>query len=84
MKEDWVPINCPDNLEEMMENWAYSREEKVGWCLLCNSAIRTAEDLIHGTDTHNCEAGRALEEKIAREESQTRKAQKRCSRRSRG
>jgi|SRR5665213_92642 len=84
MKDDWVPINWPENLEEMMENWAKSREENVGWCLLCNNAIHTAEDLLPGTNTHNCEAGRALEEEIARGESQAQKPHKRCSRRSRG
>lgn len=79
MKDDWVPLDCPENLDEMLENWANSRDENVGWCLLCNSAIRTAEDLLPGTSTHNCEAGRALEEKIARTEPQAPKVRKRCS-----
>jgi len=63
-KEDWVPIELPENLEEMFEHWAESDRPNVGWCLLCDSAIGSADDLIPGTSTHNCEAGRALDEKI--------------------
>jgi hypothetical protein len=76
MKDDWVPINCPENLDEMIENWANSRDENVGWCLLCNNGIRTEADLIPGTSTHNCEAGRALEKQIALEQSQTRRGRR--------
>jgi hypothetical protein len=64
MKDDWVPIQVPDNLEEMFEDMTSDASEKVGWCLLCNSAIRTEADLIPGTDTHDCEQGRALEAEI--------------------
>lgn len=64
MDDSWVPVECPDNLEEMFEAWSACKENNVGWCLLCNSAIRTAEDLLPGTSTHNCDAGRELEEKI--------------------
>ena len=69
MKDDWVPINCPENLDEMIENWANSS-------LLCNNGIRTEADLIPGTSTHNCEAGRALEKQIALEQSQTRRGRR--------
>jgi hypothetical protein len=65
MNEDWVPLQIPDNLDEMLEAFASDSEEKVGWCLLCNSPIRTAADLIPGTDTHDCEKGRAIEEQHA-------------------
>ena len=68
MKEDWVPVQVPDNMEEMFESWTNSRDKNVGWCLLCNSGIPTADDLIPDTSTHNCEAGRALEAKIAAEQ----------------
>ena len=67
MDDSWVPVQVPDNLEEMFEAWSASKEENVGWCLLCNSAIHTAEDLIRDTSTHNCTAGRALEEEIQKE-----------------
>ena len=67
MDDSSVPVECPDNLEEMMEAWTSSTEETIGWRLLCNSAIHTAKDLIPGTDTHDCAASRALEEKILKE-----------------
>jgi hypothetical protein len=63
--EDWVPIKFPDNLEEMLDAFANCTEERIGWCLMCNRAIRTEADLIPNTNTHNCAAGRALEAKIA-------------------
>ena len=59
--KDWMAIKAPDNLDEMFENWANCEEPNVGWCLLCNSPIRTVADLIGGTNTHNCDMGRALE-----------------------
>lgn len=61
MNDDWVPIKRPANLEEMLETMLNSSEERVGGCLLCNSAIRTEADFIPETNTHNCAAGRALE-----------------------
>lgn len=63
MKEDWVPVEVPDNLEEMFEAMLSYPGGKVGWCLLCNSPITEAE-IIPGTSTHNCEQGRALEAEI--------------------
>lgn len=61
---DWVPIQVPPNLEEMFQHWVDSDEPNVGWCLLCDSPIRTVDDMIPGTNSHNCAAGRALDEKI--------------------
>jgi len=63
--EDWVPIQFPDNFEAMVEAFANCTEERIGWCLLCNSPIHTEAGLIPGTSTHNCAAGRALEARIA-------------------
>jgi hypothetical protein len=48
----------------MYENWIECEEPNVGWCLLCNQPIRSAEDLIPGTNSHNCAAGRELDDKI--------------------
>jgi hypothetical protein len=56
-----VPIRIPENMDEMLEHFFEHRGEVIGWCLLCDSAIRTEDDLLPGTDTHNCEPGRALE-----------------------
>lgn len=61
---DWVPIQLPPNLEEMFEHWIDSDEPNVGWCLLCDCPIPSADDLIPGTNSHNCEAGRELDGKI--------------------
>jgi hypothetical protein len=67
-KEGWVPIEVPNNLEEMFAAMTSYAGEKVGWCLLCNSPIQAESDMIPGTNTHDCERGRALEANI---ESQT-------------
>jgi hypothetical protein len=64
MNEDWVPIQFPDNFEEMFEAFANYSEERIGWCLLCNRPIHTEADFISGTNTHDCEAGRAFEASI--------------------
>ena len=56
-----VPIQIPANMEEMLEHFFEHQAEVLGWCLLCDSAIRTEDDLLPGTDTHNCEPGRTLE-----------------------
>jgi hypothetical protein len=64
MKEDWVPIQVPDNFEAMIEDMSSYVGDKVGWCLLCNCPIRTASDMIPDTNTHNCEQGRAFEQSI--------------------
>ena len=61
MKDDWVPVQIPDNFDEMLEAFANYSEERIGWCLLCNSPIRSEADLISNTNTHDCEAGRAFE-----------------------
>ena len=60
----WVPIQAPPKLDQMFQHWIDCEEPNVGWCLLCDSPIRSAEDMIPGTNSHNCEAGRAMDEKI--------------------
>src|ERR1039458_3117171 len=60
----WVPVEVPDNLEEMLLEWSACEQPNVGFCFLCRQPIPSAANLIPNTNTHNCEAGRALEEKI--------------------
>jgi hypothetical protein len=43
-KKKMVPIQFPANIEEMLENWESCADENVGWCLLCDGPIRSAED----------------------------------------
>jgi hypothetical protein len=64
MNEDWVPLQVPDNLEEMFEAMTSYAGDKVGWCLLCTASIHSEAEMIPGTSTHDCEQGRALEAKI--------------------
>jgi hypothetical protein len=61
MKNKMVPIEFPENIEEMLDNWASCAEENVGWCLLCDGPIRSAQDLIPKTNTHNRPEGLRLE-----------------------
>ena len=68
MHKDWVPVQIPDNFEEMIEAWDHSRKDSVGFCFLCGSPIRTASEFISGSNTHDCEAGRALEADIRAQE----------------
>jgi len=58
----WKPVEFPSKIEEMMDAWQSYAGPSVGWCLLCNSAIRTAADMLPGSNTHNCPQGRALEQ----------------------
>jgi len=65
MNDDWVPLEVPDNLEEMFEAMTSHSGEKVGWCLLCNSPIHSESDLLPETGAHDCPAGREFEAKHA-------------------
>ena len=62
MDDDWVPIEFPPNLMDMMEAWRTSTEPNIGWCLLCNRPIECEDDLILETNTHDCPEGRVFEE----------------------
>ena len=59
--DDWVPVQVPKNLEEMYTRWKDYQGQCVGWCLLCDQPIVSEDDLLPGSSTHNCAAGRALE-----------------------
>jgi hypothetical protein len=47
---------------EIIDEWSSSNERGVGVCLLCGNVIHTEEEFIPGTSTHDCSAGRALEQ----------------------
>ncbi len=66
MSDGWLPVELPENIDEMLTAWTESTEPKVGWCLLCDSPICTEADFIPETNTHDCEAGRIFEAKNAR------------------
>ena len=61
---DWVPIQVPEHLDQMFQHWVDCEEPNIGWCLICDNPIRSVEDLIPGTNTHDCAKGRDLDEKI--------------------
>jgi hypothetical protein len=46
MKNEMMPIQFPPNFEGLLDNWRSCPDENVGGCLLCDSPIRTAQDLI--------------------------------------
>ena len=64
MNNKMVSIRFPENIEEMLENSESCPDETVGWCLLCDGPIRTAQDLIEKTNTHNCPEGLKLESRL--------------------
>ena len=68
MEDDWVPVKFPENFDQMMEDMANSNEPRIGWCLLCNSPIRTVADLIPGSNVHNCEAGSSFQSEVTAQE----------------
>ena len=55
--KDWVPLRVPPNLGRTIEVYLAYEKPKVGWCLLCNSAIEREDDFIPETNTHNCAEG---------------------------
>jgi hypothetical protein len=61
MNKKIVPIRFPENIDEMLDNWASSLEENVGWCLLCDGPIGSEKDMIQNSNTHNYPEGRRLE-----------------------
>jgi hypothetical protein len=64
MSDDRVPVEFPENFDEMLARLSAAKDKCVGWCLLCDRAIATEADLIPGTDTHDCPEGRTLERKM--------------------
>lgn len=63
VEDHWQRIQVPDNLDEMFEHWQNDPEPNIGWCLMCDSPIRSEADLIPGTSSHNCSQGLALDAK---------------------
>jgi len=61
MQDDWVPLEVPDNLDEMFEAMTRYSGEKIGWCAMCNGPIHSDSDLLPETGAHDCEGGRAFE-----------------------
>jgi hypothetical protein len=61
---EWVPVQAPPHFGEMYQRWIECGEPNIGWCLLCDEPACSPDDLIPGTNTHTCAAGRELEEKI--------------------
>lgn len=55
MDEDWVPIQPPDNLEEMIESWLAYEGESVGYCFVCASVIKSESEIIPGSNDHRYE-----------------------------
>ena len=66
MKKKLVPIQFPPNMMEMLDHWEGCPDENVGWCLLCDGPIRSAQDLIPNSNTHNCPEGVRLEGRLNR------------------
>jgi len=62
MNDKMAPIQFPSNILDMLDTWIASDERNVGWCLLCNRPIKSEDDLIGKTNTHDCSEGHALEE----------------------
>jgi len=60
VKKKMVPTQFPTNMMEMLYNWQRCPDENVVWCLLCDGPIRSAQDLIPNSNTHNCLAGLKL------------------------
>jgi hypothetical protein len=63
-QENWVSIQAPEGFEEMINAWLQCEEPNIGWCFMCNGPIRSADELIEGSGTHDCDAGRGLEKEI--------------------
>jgi hypothetical protein len=57
-----LKIQFPEDIIEIIAEWASSIERGVGVCLLCGSVILTEEEFISGTSTHDCSAGRSHEQ----------------------
>jgi hypothetical protein len=58
--DDWVSVQTPENMEEMLLHWTSYDGPNVGWCHLCDRPILSADDLIPGTNTHSCPEGLKL------------------------
>jgi hypothetical protein len=41
------------SIAEMIDNWKSCPDEDVGWCLLCDGPIRSENDIMPNSNTHN-------------------------------
>jgi hypothetical protein len=55
-----IQIQFPENIVEIIDEWARSIDHGVGVCLLCGNVIHTEAEFIPGTNTHDCSAGQSL------------------------
>jgi hypothetical protein len=60
-KDKSIEIRFPENIIEIVKEWASSIDHGVGVCLLCGEVIHAEAEFIPGTNTHDCPAGRSLE-----------------------
>jgi hypothetical protein len=60
-KDKSMEIQFPENIVEIIDEWASSSDHGVGVCLLCGSVIHTEAEFTPGTSIHNCAAGWSLE-----------------------
>lgn len=65
----FVRLSVPDNVDQMLEAWSDDPQPSIGFCFLCGHPIRTRQELIHETSTHDCPEGEALEASIASQNS---------------
>lgn len=65
LQDGFVPLQCPEKMEEMIEAWSTDTEPSIGLCLLCGNPIPSEDDLIPGTASHNCVEGRSLKPGMA-------------------
>jgi hypothetical protein len=56
-----VPIQFPQNIAEMIDNWENCPDEDVGWYLLCDGPIRSENGIMPNSNTHNCTEGLRME-----------------------
>ena len=57
---EWKPLRVPDNFDQMLEDMLAYEHSSAGWCLLCNRPLKSPDDLISGTNIHNCPEGLRL------------------------
>lgn len=62
MNDKLIEIQFPQNILVIIDEWASLAENGVGVCLLCGSVIHVAAESIPSTSTHNCAAGRLLDQ----------------------
>jgi hypothetical protein len=64
MDEDFVPIQPPDDLDEMIESWLAYEGESVGYCFVCDLPIKNEFDIIPGTNDHRCARKKSMRRQV--------------------